>query len=211
MLTPRGWWLLLVTLFVTAMGVAISVQRGATIAVLGLTILAWIVVEWCRFLVALRWTQPLIQVERELHDDRGPVVTLWAQRSFTVVVRLTCDSRLPTPFVMMDDRFPFGVELVGGTTYAAGVLRRGEIIEVRYRLRCRSAGPVRFEGLRLRFADPQGFFYHEAFLRQPLVFPTFPPLVDADLKQHTTKRYNILMPPGIHRLHRAGGGSELLD
>ncbi len=211
MLTPRGWWLLLVALFVAAMGVALSIQRGATIAVLGLTILAWMVFEWCAFLFSVRWTLPQIEIERELHDDRGPVVTLWAQRSFTVVVRLTCDSRLPTPLIMADDRFPFGVELVGGTTHGAGVLRRGQTLEVRYRLRCKSAGPVRFEGVRLRFADPQGFFYHETFLRQPLVYPALPPLVDADLKQRATKRHNVLMPPGIHRLHRAGSGSELLD
>src|SRR5688572_6239942 len=107
MLTPRGWWLLLVALFLAAMGVAISVQRGATLAVVGLTILAWFIFEWCRFLIALRWTQPLIEVERELHDDRGPVVTLWAQRSFTVIARVTCESPLATPFLMVDDRFPF--------------------------------------------------------------------------------------------------------
>src|SRR4051812_26900048 len=139
MLTPRGWWLLLVTLFLTAMGVALSLQRGATIAILGLTILAWMVVEWCRFLFTLRWAYPQIQIERELHDDRGPVVTLWAQRSFTVVLRLMCDSRVPTPFLMVDDRIPFGVELTGGTTHGAGVLRRNGTVAVRYRIRCRSA------------------------------------------------------------------------
>src|SRR5205814_1683322 len=101
--------------------------------------------------------------------------------------------------------------LVQGGTNGAGVLRRGETIEIRYRLRCRAPGPIRFEGVRLRFADPQALVYHEAFLRQPLVYPALPMLVDADLNQRTTKRHNILMPPGIHRLHRAGGGSELMD
>jgi uncharacterized protein (DUF58 family) len=70
---------------------------------------------------------------------------------------------------------------------------------------------VRFEGVRLRFTDPQGFFYHEHFLRQAIEFPTLPPLVDADANQRHTKHDNMLPPPGIHRLKRTGSGSELLD
>jgi len=38
-----------------------------------------------------------------------------------------------------------------------------------------------------------------------------PPLVDAEANTRTDKRHNILMPPGIHRMRRAGSGSELLD
>ena len=64
MLTSRGWWLLLVTLFLSAMGVALSQHRGAMLAILGLTVLAWLVVEWCRFLFALRWGLTSIRVER---------------------------------------------------------------------------------------------------------------------------------------------------
>jgi uncharacterized protein (DUF58 family) len=211
MLTSRGWWLLLVTLFVTGMGTALANVRGVGLALLGLVVLSFLVIEWCRFLFPLRMGLPRIQIERELHDDRGPIVTLWAKRTFTVTVRITAPGRMSMPLVLADDRFPFGLELVAGGTNTAGVLRHGQPIEITYRIRVRAAGPVRFEGVRLRWTDPQGYFYHETFVRQPLVYPALPPLVDVELNQRTNKRYNILPPPGIHRLHRAGSGSELLD
>src|SRR5207247_2118631 len=160
MLTSRGWWLLLTALFLAALGAALPISRGATAAILGLTVLAWVVFEWCRFLVALRWGVPTLQVEREVHDDRGPVVTLWSGRTFTIVVRISTTSRLTLPFALIDDRFPFAVKLVGGAANEAGEVARGKSIELSYRIRCLSAGPLRFEGVRLRFADPQGFFFH---------------------------------------------------
>jgi uncharacterized protein (DUF58 family) len=60
-------------------------------------------------------------------------------------------------------------------------------------------------------ADPQGFFYFETFLRAPVTVPILPRLVDAEARQRTNKRFNLLPPPGLHRLRRPGSGSELLD
>ncbi|HLW67041.1 MAG TPA: DUF58 domain-containing protein [Gemmataceae bacterium] len=188
-----------------------SQPRGGTLAIVGLTLVVWIAEEWVRFLVCLRLGRPHIHVERQVHDERGPVVTLWAGRSFEVIVRVSCAGRLPMPLVVIDDRFPFGVEFTEGITHAAGWIGRRRTVEVRYRLRCQAPGPVRFEGVRLRFADLQGFIYHETFIRQPRVYPVLPPLVDAEANQRTNKRHNLLPPPGIHRLRRAGSGSELLD
>ena len=45
----------------------------------------------------------------------------------------------------------------------------------------------------------------------PVEYPVLPPLRDDEGKQRGEKRFNTLPPPGIHRLRRAGGGSELLD
>lgn len=211
MLTPRGWWLLLLALFLAALGTVVSVERGATVAIIGLTIIGWLLIEGIQFHLGTRGNLPSLRVEREVRDARGPIVTLWAGRTYEVVVRVSTDWRWPTPFVMADDRFPFGVDLAGGGVNAAGEIARGRPLVLRYRIRCRAAGPVRFEGVRLRFADPQGFFYHETFLRAPLVYPALPPLVDAEANRRTGKTYNILMPPGIHRMRRPGSGSELLD
>src|SRR5262245_33658836 len=88
MLTPRGWWLLLFVLFLTALGAALSTERGGMLAILGLALLAWFTVEWARFQVGVRWNLPKLVVEREVRDDRGPVVTLWAGRTFEVIVRV---------------------------------------------------------------------------------------------------------------------------
>ena len=196
MLTSRGWWLLMVTLFLTALGTARSAQHGSALAILGLALLAWFTIEYVRFHLGVRWNLPGLRLEREVRDDRGPVVTLWAGRTFEVVVRLCGTTRVPLPFALIDDRFPFGVECVDGGVSGA-VIGAGEVC---YRIKCVAAGQIRFEGVRLRFADPQGFFMAETFLRQPLVYPALPPLVDAEANTRTDKRHNILMPPGVHRL-----------
>src|SRR5204862_2682314 len=44
-----------------------------------------------------------------------------------------------------------------------------------------------------------------------VTFPVLPKLVDAEARQRATKRFNLLPPPGVHRLRRPGSGSELLD
>src|SRR5579864_7618238 len=109
MLTSRGWWLLVVALFFTGIGTLMSMPpvgsqpRGGTLAIVGLTLVVWIAEEWVRFLVCLRLGRPHIHVERQVHDDRGPVVTLWAGRSFEVIVRVSCAGRLPMPLVVIDD------------------------------------------------------------------------------------------------------------
>src|SRR2546426_642589 len=79
MLTPRGWWLLLFVLFLTALGTAVSSERGGMLAILGLALLAWFTVEWARFQVCVRWNLPKLVLEREGRDDRGPLATLSAR------------------------------------------------------------------------------------------------------------------------------------
>src|SRR5439155_4713729 len=49
------------------------------------------------------------------------------------------------------------------------------------------------------------------FLRDGTEYRVLPPLADASGHAPTVKRHNLLPPPGVHRLHRAGTGSELLD
>lgn len=211
MLTARGWWLMLAALFLTAIGTAVSTQRSGMIAIVGFTILAWLTIEGIRFHVGLRWSLKQLQIEREIRDDRGPVVTLWTRRTFEVVVRLVSPSRLPLPFALIEDRVPVGVQLATASTRTGARLSRRQPAAIRYRIRCQSPGSVRFEGVRLRFSDLQGFFFHETFLRQPLEYPVLPSLVEADSHHRTKKRHNLLLPPGIHHLRRAGSGSELLD
>jgi hypothetical protein len=70
---------------------------------------------------------------------------------------------------------------------------------------------ARFEGLRVRLADLQGFFYHATFVPAVLVLRVLPPLVNDKGKPASVKRHNTLPPPGIHRMRRPGSGSELLD
>lgn len=114
-------------------------------------------------------------------------------------------------YVALWDRVPFSAELVSGTTRADGPLGRGRPLRLAYRVRCPHVGRLRFEGVKLRLADLQGFFHHVAFVRQVVFYRVLPRLVESGGRPATKKRHNLLPPPGIHRLRRPGSGSELLD
>src|SRR5262249_19346025 len=109
------------------------------------------------------------------------------------------------------DRPPAGAGPAEGRPRYHGPLAPGPAAEWAYRVHCPVPGTVRFEGTRVQIADLQGFFYFETFLRRPVVFPVLPKLVDAEAKQRATKRFNLLPPPGVHRLRRPGSGSELRE
>ncbi|HZT82322.1 MAG TPA: DUF58 domain-containing protein, partial [Gemmataceae bacterium] len=98
-----------------------------------------------------------------------------------------------------------------GEPAAEGGLRRDTELAMAYRVRCPAAGRVRFEGVKVQFADLQGFFYHQAFVPAAAGYRVLPRLADARGHAPTTKRHNLLPPPGVHRLRRPGSGSELLD
>jgi uncharacterized protein (DUF58 family) len=208
MLTTRGWWLFLTVGGMLAVG---TWGPFPPLGLMALALLAWFGWEWLAFAVRVRASAPGLRVEREVSDDRGPVTTLWAGRSFEVRVTLYADRRPGLAYALVTDAVPFGLEEAGGERSAEGPLGPGRPAPLRYRVRCAAAGLARFEGVRVRVADLQGLFYHTAFVRAPVVLRVLPVLTDRRASLAATKRVNELPPPGIHRLRRPGSGSELLD
>jgi uncharacterized protein (DUF58 family) len=218
MLTSRGWWLLLFVLTLLALGVVLVLERGSdaaqdryTLLLLSLGLALWFAWEWGRFAVQARLAVRNLDLTRELRDDRGPVSTLWAGQTFTVRGRATLGGSLSIDHALLSDRPPAGSGPVEGELRYSGPLAAGAEVSWEYRVHCPAPGALRFEGARVQLADVQGFFYFETFLRRPMVLAVLPKLVDADARQRATKRFNLLPPPGIHRLRRPGSGSELLD
>jgi uncharacterized protein (DUF58 family) len=209
MLTQRGWWLVLTIAGLLVIG---AWSGFALLGRLALAFLAWFAFEWLRFAISVRATAPGLAIDRQVRDERGDVTTLWAGRNFVVEVNLRSKPRRPAlSFVVADDAVPFEVEKIAGEVSAAGALRRRGPLTFSYRIHCRAAGLARFEGVRVRIADLHGLFYHETFVRSPVVYRVLPVLVDRRATLALTKRVNQLPPPGVHRLRRPGSGSELLD
>jgi uncharacterized protein (DUF58 family) len=204
MLTARGWWFLLSAVLLVLIGASLAL---AALLLVGLVLLTWFGFEWLLFTARV---QGGLRVERTISDGRGPVDTLWAGRTFSVRVALHLTGRLRWPFVVADDFPPLGVERQGDTG-AEGEIQVGVPVSWEYRIRCPAAGLARFEGVRVQAADYQGFFYYTAFVRSPVVLRVLPVLITGAGATATTKRHNLLLPPGIHRLRRPGSGSELLD
>src|SRR4051794_28007100 len=105
--------------------------RLTPLGVLGLTLLGWFGFEWLVFALRARLLRGRLVVEREISDDRGPVTTLWAGRTFTVRVWVTLGyGRLP--FAIISDPVPFGVRHVEGETRTDGALGGGNELELDY-------------------------------------------------------------------------------
>jgi uncharacterized protein (DUF58 family) len=212
MLTARGWWFLMSAVVLVVGAGLLPPPRGhPTLLAIGTTLLAWFFAQWLIFAVRVRWAVSRLALDREVRDERGPVDNLWAGRSFQVRARLRTNGVIGLPYVLAIDRVPFGVEAGDGLTRYEGEIGPRQPAEFSYRIFCPATGRVRFEGVRMQLADLQGFFYHAAFVPDARSYRVLPMLVDAEGRGPTTKRHNLLPPPGVHRLRRPGTGSELLD
>ena len=208
MLTTRGWWLLIIALAVTTLGV---LDGSQSLALLGLTFLCWILGSWFFFKWRLSTALPALRVQRWVTDERGPVDALWVGRSYQVHVELNLTRGVGVAYALVADYLPYAGLFAGGRTEAEGELTPGRPFLLRYGLRCPAPGQVRFEGVGLQFADLQGLFYDATLVPAPAVYRVLPPLADARGHRPTVKRLNLLPAPGVHRFLRPGTGSELLD
>jgi len=211
LLTSRGYWFLLIVSLVVILGVVAVPTWSVAPAVMGLALLAWFAYEWVRFRWRLTSAIARLRVERVLVQGDRIVPMVWAGIPFRVRVTIQYPSGSSVPYAFVEDRIPLGVEILQGTGDRHSALRPGQPLEVEYELRVAMLGMLRFEGLRVRVVDLQGFFFHHAFLREGVEYLVLPPLTDDEGRQRADKRFNMLPPPGIHRFRRPGTGSELLD
>jgi uncharacterized protein (DUF58 family) len=207
MLTSRGWLLLLTALAVAAVGMS---DAQATLALAGLTLVAWFLASWLWFVVRARLVIPGLVLVRELRDERGPVDSLWAGWTFNVSVTLRNDSLFELPFVSVNDRVAPTLSW-SGETAATGILSRRQSLSVTYEVTCHAPGRARFDGVGVQVADLQGFFHHRFFVRALHEYRVLPAFADARGHMPATKRHNLLPLLGIHAHRRPGTGSELLD
>jgi len=207
LLTARSTILILAAVFLLIVGVFYAVS--ASVYLLGISLLALLFIEYAIFAVRYRRTADRIEVNRVLLQSGRVVPAVWAGTKFTVRVTITSHGSARLPYVLLEDRPP---EAYTTSDNARTLdLRPGVPEVVEYELQSQGPGILRFEGVQVRVSDLMGFFYHRFFLREPVEYLVLPPLTDGEGKHRGIKRFNSLPPPGVHRLRRAGSGSELLD
>src|SRR5260370_34901859 len=116
MMPACGWWFL----FVAAALLLFGVLRDLTpIALLGLTLFLWFLVEWLLFAARARTARHHLRIVRRIVDEHGPVENLWAGRTFEVHVELYRDPPPKLPYVKVSALTPFVIATVKGppTTY----------------------------------------------------------------------------------------------
>lgn len=211
MLTPRGWWFLIVVVFLLALGAFVLANYTTVPAILALTLFAWFVYEWVQFHVRSNAAVSRLRVRRIVLQGGRSTPMLWANVPFEVRVRVRHDGFVTIGYAVVEDRLPAGADIIEGVTDETTSIAPGEPVDVSYTLKCPAPGVLRFEGVKVRVADLHGFFYRRVFVRDPVEFLVLPPLVNDEGRQRADKRFNTLPPPGIHRLRRPGSGDELLD
>ncbi len=208
MLTHRGWLFFVTVLVLTALCLG---RQATTVTLIAFTLLAWFLGQWLMFAIRTRQAGKVLSIEREIVDERGSVSTLWARLPANVRLALHCDRRASYPFVSMIERVPVLAERLSGEASAEGSVTADQPLELTYRIECPAPGRLRFEGVKLRFVDLQGFFVRQTFLRKVQVYRVLPPLADYRGHIPSVKRHNLIPLMGHHRQRRPGSGSELLD
>ncbi|MBY0460444.1 MAG: DUF58 domain-containing protein, partial [Gemmataceae bacterium] len=211
MLTARGWWFLIVVVFVLVIGAFVIPNFTTVPAILAVTLVGWFSWEWLRFHTQSNAAVSNLKLRRLVMQGGRETPMLWANVPFNVRVRVRHDGLVAIDYALIEDRLPAGIDLLEGETSKHATLTHGAADGVSYTLKCPAPGVLRFEGVKVRVADLHGFFYRRVFLRDPIEFLVLPPLADDEGRQRADKRYNTLPPPGIHRLRRPGSGDELLD
>lgn len=208
MITPRGWWLMVIVsilLLVSIWG------HTPSVTLVSLTLLTWILVSLFTFAIRVRQLSGKLSVLRQLYDDQGPVHSLWADRTYRVRLQVRSRGSFPSPYIRITDRVPYGAKCISGEIHMDGSVFYSHPLEINYYLHCLAAGQIRFEGVQIQISDLQGLFYHSFFVRSAQTLRVMPAF--ADIKGHvpTTKRLNVLPLMGTHRFRKPGSGSELLD
>ncbi|MBX7106276.1 MAG: DUF58 domain-containing protein, partial [Gemmataceae bacterium] len=210
MLTSRGWWFLILLITLCGVGGVLATRDRPALWCAVFALGLWFLFEWSAFLYRARITLPKLTATRSLRDSRGPVTMLWCHQTYQTQVEVQlAGGRLP--IAELTDRRPVGAELVDEPGQFAGMIDSRRPIAWSTTFRAATPGVVRFEGVRVRLADAQGFFYVERFLRDPLEVLALPADPVSEFARRADKRVNLLPPPGVHRHRRPGTGSELLE
>lgn len=211
-MTARGRCLVLAALT----GLCLGVLRGQPLlSLVSLSVLVWLLAEWLLFSVRVSRELSHVQVRRLLGgrpvtgDAAGTSGLLWAGRTVVIRVEVTSPRRLQ-PLTVLQDVVPEILAVPdGGEQCVVAVASRQ--LAWTYSARVLAAGEVFLPGVRVTLQDRQGLFRCDRFVAQSSLLLALPAFAEAGDIQPLVKRVNALPQHGIHRLQRAGLGSELLE
>lgn len=219
MITNRAQWLILLGVAGSAIGMLLN--KGL-LAHASLAVLVWLFGEWLLF----RWRIELqlrhlrcVRTVNGLMKDSG---TLWTDRRVKVAIEVIPDRSVRIPFLRIRDwqpenleinqaDQPEGAEVSDWPNEVDTAISGDASVEFEYTCRPKGAGILRFRGVNVCVFDLQGLFIARRFIPAEQRFRVLPTSVTVDATSPSVKRVNSLPPPGIHRLQRAGMGSELLE
>ena len=206
-MTVRGICLVIPGLLGTAAGLLTS---NSALGLLSLSVVLWLMMEWLWFQWRMIREIPSLAIQRTVNNRSNSTDTCFAGRRLRISVTVRCHKGQLHPWTGIRDLIPDILTVTHGCTVER-VVNTAKQLVFQYECRPKAAGIAIIPGCRLRFQDPNGFFLCDRFIsaRQTLrILPDCKSRLDQKPK---IIRLSSLPQQGMHRMHRAGTGSELLD
>ncbi len=181
-----------------------------TLVVLSLALLFWIFGTWALLSIRISLLWPGLALRRTLNGVPADRVSLWSDRSVSIQVLITSSGGKLPALCTLDDWLPESLQLRAGSPRTT-VVRPVKAVELSYECQVLAAGQLELPGIHFQFRDHQGLFVTERFLEQPSSARSLPSFARVGETRPSVKRINSLPQHGVHRLQRAGLGSELLE
>ena len=181
------------------------------LALVSLSVLIWFVLEWTLFRLRVEFSLRRFSCRRAVNGSSSADGTLWTGRPVTVETTLRLDSVLNLSNVLARESLPENLQIIKGHAAASGDIGLSQPLKVTFDAVVPGAGHVEFRGVSVRLSDRFGLFVADRFVSARQAFRVLPTSASPEPGHPVTKRLNTQMPPGIHRLQRPGGGSELLE
>jgi len=206
-MTARGICLLCPALVGTVAGL---MSNRSALTLLSLATTLWIMAEWAWFQWRVLRELNRIRIRRTINNQAGSTLICFAGRPLRIVVDIDVPSGSLHPWTRLRDTVPGILSVVSGQT-EYNIVSASRSMTIQYECRSRAAGEATLPGTRIRIQDPNGFFTAERFVERRQVLRILPAANSSITVPPGVKRINGLPQHGIHRLQRAGMGSELLE
>lgn len=206
-MTGRARWIILLGLTGFALGILRS-RHG--LSLLCLSAMIWVFFQWLWFQIRLWFELPSLKILRTVNGRAQSQGILFAGRMIDVEVKIQATPRSINSHLVAEEFLPEIVELRSGEAIGELIARSAELT-FSWKGQVLAAGILKFHGVRLTMSDTFGLFSVQKFLPHEQTYRIMPSYQQAGDLQPIVKRMNSLPSHGIHRLQRAGLGSELLE
>jgi len=207
MLTTRSSFIL----GISTLGLVFAIlDRNEPLALLALSLLAWIWIEWFSF-QRFKISRPMLDdCSREIEGQTEKSVTIVADRRFTVRLQGKLSWASRGYRFLIHDMLPDTFQVTKGHPFQVIDSGMGSEFDLEYQTTTSICGKVSFSGIRIEVSDYWGFFRWEQFVpiaQEPTVLPY---LIRPQTTISVLKHNNLQRHIGHHRHMSAGLSSELL-
>ena len=206
-MTMRGVCLLIPAVLGTVAGLLWS---NSALALLSLSVALWMLTEWLWFQWRLLSEARSLTVHRTVNNRSSATGVCFMGRRLKVSVTIQRSNGRLQPWTRIRDLVPDNLTVTTGSPINLVVSSRNEFT-FEYDCIPQAAGIAILAGCRIRIQDPNGFFISDQFIDAPQTLRILPAYDSTTDPCSRIKRLNGLPQHGIHRLQRAGMGSEMLE